>query len=282
VRLVSPGADGQIDIGALQGRGYIDVTFTVSVPGYKLDVASITDLAAEFTLSGAGLGTIKLDGGQAPVRLDSGSGPNYTFRYWTTGEFAADAGTADTVTLELTAGGWSYLADTHPLPSGDHGVATNGLWLTVNFDNVPAGYRIDPASITDLAPEFTLTYTGQNVAKNGTGTIALVAICAEPHRRDQQLPLPRVGNFAADGTQSVTLGVQRGQQGLVLRERRDRRASHRWVRIGRSARPWTRRSWRWPVELHRHRAHAFGQGDRRRALTRSPDLNIPAGPGASR
>ena len=94
VRLVSPGADGQIDIGALWGRGFIDVVFTVNVPGYQLDLASVTDLAAEFTLSGAGLGTVKLDAGQAPVFL-SQTGNDFKFRYWTTGEFAAAGGSAE-------------------------------------------------------------------------------------------------------------------------------------------------------------------------------------------
>ena len=72
MRLVSPGANGQIDIGALQGRGYVDVAFTVdlvTLPNYKLDVASVTDLAPEFTLGGAGLGSLKLEAGQAPTLL---------------------------------------------------------------------------------------------------------------------------------------------------------------------------------------------------------------------
>ena len=58
--MVSPGANGAIDIGTLQSRGYIDVTFTLP-SGYVLDTASITDLAAEFSLSGAGLGSAGTD-----------------------------------------------------------------------------------------------------------------------------------------------------------------------------------------------------------------------------
>ena len=53
----------------------------------------------------------------------------------------------------------------------DVGLSCN---LMLNFDNVPAGFSINPASITDLGKEFDLNYTGQNASKTGTGTIRLV------------------------------------------------------------------------------------------------------------
>jgi hypothetical protein len=207
VKLVSPGVGGRIDIGALLGRGFVDIKWTVNVPGYKLDLASVTDLASEFNLSGPGLGTARLDSGQAPVLL-SESGNDYTFRYWISGAFAAEVGADDTVNLELIDGSWSYLADpTHPMPTATPAKLTNALWLTVNFDNVPAGFRIDPASIIDLDAEFSLApYTGQNAAKNGTGTLALVAGVAPQRIGETNSYRFRVtGNFATDGTQSVAL-----------------------------------------------------------------------------
>ena len=53
----------------LNGRGYVDVTYTVPT-GQKLDDASITDLAPEFTIAvTSGPGTVTLDSTQAPIHL---------------------------------------------------------------------------------------------------------------------------------------------------------------------------------------------------------------------
>jgi hypothetical protein len=206
VRLVSPGADGRIDIGALRNRGYIDVTLTVDVAGYTLDAASVTDLAPEFILSGAGLGTVRLDEGQAPVLLGS-AGNDFEFRYWIAGQFAADATNTDLVTLELIAGSVSFTQNgAGPVPSASSATLDNRQWLTIDFDNVPSGFQIDPASITDLAPEIMLSYTGQNAAKTGAGTISLVQDVAPERIGETNTYRFRVtGDFASDGTQSVSL-----------------------------------------------------------------------------
>jgi hypothetical protein len=218
VRLVAPGDGGQIDIGALQGRGYIDIEWDISVPaGFTaLDQASIFDLAPEFALSGPGLGTVKLDAGQAPVLIEN-TVSTYKFRYWISGEFAADGAMAgdpaaapDAVTVEFIPGSWSF-TNTGVTPSATTVNLTSAQWLTVNFDNVPADFRIDPASITDLAAEFSLSGAVQNVAKNGAGTIALVADVAPQRIGETNSYRFRVsGNFAADGTQSVTLAYTGG------------------------------------------------------------------------
>ncbi|MBV5331798.1 hypothetical protein JZU69_05435, partial [bacterium] len=206
VNLVSPGANGQIDIGALQSRGYIDVTWPVDVADYSLELASVTDLTAEFTLSGSGLGSVKLDAGQAPV-LISQTGSNYTFRYWITGQFAADASATDLVNIEFIAGSWSLTANVHPAPTVSSIQLNNAQWLTVNFDNIPAGYSLDSTSITDLLAEFSLTYSGQNAAKTGAGTISLVDGVAPQRLGDTNSYRFRVsGDFATDSTQTVTLG----------------------------------------------------------------------------
>ena len=203
VNLVSPGANGAIDIGTLQSRGYIDVSFTLP-SGYVLDVASITDLAAEFTLTGAGLGSVKLDSGQAPVRL-ADVGGNPTFRYWISGAFAADASADDTVALEFIPNSVGFTkAGTNPASTTV--TLNNSQWITVNFDNVPAGFSLDPGSITDLAAEFDIAYNGQNAAKNGTGSIALVNDVAPQRIGETNTYRFRVsGSFATDGTQSATL-----------------------------------------------------------------------------
>jgi hypothetical protein len=116
VRLESPGAGGQIDIGTLRSRGYIDITWTIAASGFTLDPASITDLAPEFTLTGAGLGSVKLDGGQAPVLIGQ-LGNDYTYRYWTTGAYATGDPANDGVTVESVAGSWSFTKDgADPVP----------------------------------------------------------------------------------------------------------------------------------------------------------------------
>jgi hypothetical protein len=206
---VSPGANGQIDIGVLTNRGYLDVTWNFGGAGYRLDTASITDLAPEFTLGGAGLGTVKLDAGQAPVLLTpmTNSSTSVTYRYWTTGNYAAAAGTDDVVDITFIDGSWSFTETGSPAPAQASVTLTSAQWLTVNFDAVvPAGFTLDAASILDLAAEFTLSYSGQNAAKSGSGTIALVGTVAPQRIGDGNTYRYRVsGDFAVDGTQSVTL-----------------------------------------------------------------------------
>ncbi|MBT8438744.1 MAG: hypothetical protein KJO91_03385, partial [Gammaproteobacteria bacterium] len=192
--LVSPAADGNIDIGALWGRGYIDVEWTMADGGRALDMTSITDLEQEFTLTGDGLGTIKLDAGQAPVFISS-NGDDYTFRYWTTGEYA-DSGD---VIIDFIAASWAFESDTS---AADASITlTDTQWIEVDFDNVPEGYVIDPASVTDLSAEFTVTLDGVT-----DKTIELVTDVA-PERVDETNTYRyRVsGDFLADGSQSVTL-----------------------------------------------------------------------------
>ncbi|MBL8335376.1 MAG: hypothetical protein JNM97_01270, partial [Rhodoferax sp.] len=209
VNIVSPGANGQIDIGVLTNRGYLDVTWNFGGAGYRLDTASITDLAPEFTLGGAGLGTVKLDAGQAPVLLTplTNSSTSVTYRYWTTGNYAAAAGTDDVVDITFIDGSWSFTETGSPAPAQASVTLTSAQWLTVNFDAVvPAGFTLDAASILDLAAEFTLSYSGQNAAKSGSGTIALVGTVAPQRIGDGNTYRYRVsGDFAVDGTQSVTL-----------------------------------------------------------------------------
>ncbi len=83
----------------LNDRGYLDVTFA-DTGGSGLDTSSITDSAAEFTLSGTAAQNVVVGGA---AQLVSGT----TYRYTFTGDF-----TAGTVGVDFLAGTWQDLADT--------------------------------------------------------------------------------------------------------------------------------------------------------------------------
>ena len=188
--LVGPGDNGNIDIGELNNRNYIDVILPTE-PGYIIDAASVTDLEAEFSLSGPGLGSIKLDSGQAPIDNQDGS-----FRYWVNGRFADG-----TVKAEFIAGSWSFVPDSGPPapPSVTTITLDDPSYIAVEFDTAPAGFQIDAASITDLEPEFGLSYSGP-------GSIELVDDEAPIFDEDTNTWRFRVtGDFVADGSQTVTL-----------------------------------------------------------------------------
>ncbi|HEX5858381.1 MAG TPA: hypothetical protein VFY91_09765, partial [Microbacterium sp.] len=168
----TPGAS--VDINVINGRGWIDVTY-VNPALFSIDPASILDLAAEFQLSGPGLGTIQLDGTQAPTRLDSAAG-TLKFRYWLTGRFA----TTGTVNLTYLSGSWSYLfplsgalavTNQPDRPAGDTGqLLTPGVRTTIGVRfpvggerGIPAGFAIDPESI--------IARLGSALSFGGTGWI---------------------------------------------------------------------------------------------------------------
>ena len=96
-----PTNGGQIDASILNTRKYIDITYN-DYSGQGLDLASITDLAAEFTITGTGLGDAQLD---LVEQLDAN-----TFRY-----HFIDKNTANTINLfqagivqiVFTTGSWA-------------------------------------------------------------------------------------------------------------------------------------------------------------------------------
>ena len=95
-------AGQSIDANRFNGRGFIDVTIPYPIGGLlTIDRATVTDSDAEFVLSGPGVGTVALDGSQAPIFLRADSDAD-VFRYYLTGEFALGLD----VTLELLYGSW--------------------------------------------------------------------------------------------------------------------------------------------------------------------------------
>ena len=134
--IVNPSTGGAIDVSALNGRNYIDVTLAPP-SGFDLDAASVTDAAAEFTLAGTGLGSITVDASQPPSILDASLG---TVRYWLSGSFSAGD-----VTLTFLTGSWSF--DPHAAPDA---IVTfvGGRYVDVTFPTGPAGGSIDATTIT--------------------------------------------------------------------------------------------------------------------------------------
>ena len=145
-----PANGSGIDVSALNGRNYLDVTFPAPPQGFVLDFESITDFGAEFRLGGPGLGDVVLDTRQAPVVLHEGA---RQVRYWLGGTFAGDD-----VSLTFLPATWAYraLPGTVAAPDLVADLAEPGF-LNVTFPAAPAGFTIDPASIADVAPEFVLT-----------------------------------------------------------------------------------------------------------------------------
>ncbi|HLQ76232.1 MAG TPA: hypothetical protein VK210_02700, partial [Terriglobia bacterium] len=194
-KVAGPGDGGSIDIGELNSRNYIDVMFpdpaSTGVPGYVVDPGSITDLTPEFALSGAGLGSVKLDSGQAPTPNQDGS-----FRYWVNGRFADGD-----IHVEFIPGSWSFVPSSGvpQAPTVSTITLNDPSFISVAFDNVPTGFQLDPASITDLEGEFTLNYAG-------TGTITLVKNEAPIRVGTTNTYRFRVsGNFVSNGSQTATL-----------------------------------------------------------------------------
>jgi len=197
-QLNGPFEGGTIDINTLNNRHYIDVELPAPPAGYLIDPASITDTGAEFKLSGPGLGTVALDSIQAPI-LVSGE---RTYRYWLNGVFSAGD-----VTLSFVPGSWSYVNPN----ATDNIVVTisNAILLNVTIPTAPAGYELDPVSVTDLLPEITLTH-------NSGKTIELLDTEAPVRIGGTNTFSYRIrGNYAYDGTETVTVSFITGSWSFI-------------------------------------------------------------------
>ncbi|HEX6130266.1 MAG TPA: hypothetical protein VF044_00950, partial [Actinomycetota bacterium] len=143
--IVDPGAGGSVDVNVVNDRNWIDVDF-VAPAGFGIDSASILDLAPEFTLAGAGIGTVVLDATRAPVELDAPAPSTKRFRNWVTGAYAGPG----TVTLTYLAGSWSHTVDANDGLVVD-GVTLGEIALIVSFPTITAGWVVDEASILNAA-----------------------------------------------------------------------------------------------------------------------------------
>ncbi len=173
--LGDPGDQASTGPQNLNGRGYLDVGITAPA-GKTLDLATVYDEAAEFTLKGAGgtaLAGLQLDAGQTPLLLRR-TGNTWFFRYWTRGTY-----TSGPVTIDFTPGGYGFTdatvtdgaADTTPVDFTVGGVATPNIgWLDVILAPTSAGQLVT-ATITDAEAEFSLSGTG-------VGTAALLGAAA--------------------------------------------------------------------------------------------------------
>ena len=189
--LVDPAGGSSVDFAKINERNWIDVRFPAPPAGYDLDVESVTDLAPEFTLDGAGVGSVVLANDQAPVQIDA---TTRTFRFWLQGSF-----TADDVTVTYLPRSWSFRQAPGAPPAPISVVLNNAAWLEVTIPAAPAGLEIDAASILDAGDEFTLTPPAGK-------TIELVPDKAPVRIGEGTIYRFRVtGDFLTDGTQSATV-----------------------------------------------------------------------------
>src|SRR5439155_26597691 len=95
------------------------------------------------------------------------------------------------VSLAFLAGSWSYVAAAGTAPTPDALVElSDPTHVAITFPAAPGGFVVDQASITDAAPEFTVTYQT---------TIAVFA----PQPATATMP-------ATPGTRSITISFPHG------------------------------------------------------------------------
>jgi hypothetical protein len=175
---------------------WIDVVYRPTA-GATLDDGSVTDGPAEFTLSGAGLGTAQLAAGYDPIRLTDSD----TFRYFLSGDFAPGEVTVTFLANSFRAveADGSFTANRASEqsffvvkltaavldPAGgttiDTGLLNERGYIDVEF-TLPAGAAaVDPDSVLDDAADLTITLAND----------AIFAI------DESQLPLSRAGRSAS-------------------------------------------------------------------------------------
>ena len=162
--VTDPGNGGNVDVNALNHRDWVDVKFTWPA-GRPIDLGSIADLAAEFALSGPGLGSITVDGGRAPTNMcltttfqtpssTDCTSTSVVFRYWLVGQWGSGA-----VTLGFLPNTWAYQLNaalptsTVTMTSLHEGNMT--LELTLTLPSGTAGWSLDEVSRAALMTLFT-------------------------------------------------------------------------------------------------------------------------------
>ncbi|HMC70394.1 MAG TPA: hypothetical protein VKJ07_14660, partial [Mycobacteriales bacterium] len=164
-----PSAGGSVDINTLNDRNWITVTFAPP-SGRHINLASLTDLDPEFTLTGPGIGTAQVDSTRAPLCAEDTGTHVVTCTYFVTGRFADPTAT---VTLTYLPGTWSLVDNFLTGRSVSAGVLTSGsvpgsLGLTVTIPStvtgLPAGYVLDPTSVVTSSFAGTTTVHGLQLA----------------------------------------------------------------------------------------------------------------------
>ena len=175
--------------------GYLDVNYQ-PVSGFELDVATIVDPAAEFTLGGAGAGTgVTQSSTYAPLRLTNSN----TFRYFLQGDFVAGEVTVDFAANsvqsvqpgtdpEIRIGNAAkqqkfivqVLNATLENPRNGDALDVDDLnqrgYIDVTFQLPAYAESIDVATVTDLDPELKVTLdTGAALALDESQAPVLVS-----------------------------------------------------------------------------------------------------------
>ena len=206
---VDPAAGGAIDVNVLNNRTWIDVVYHLPTgTGVSLNRASITDLAAEFVLSGSGLGSITLDPARGPVDvcapgvlastvgLGCGAGVA-VFRYWLSGQWAPSG----TVGLTFLKDSWSYdislgLQATSIATTSE---GATSLTLTI-LGTFPAGWRLDDAGRTALVSALDVDHNAANGIQLYVGNDWVVSVVNGSS----------IGYDAAAGTLTIQVSVVQG------------------------------------------------------------------------
>jgi hypothetical protein len=95
--LLRPGSGSHVNLGRVNARGFIEVTFLDEPDGSGIDLGSVTDAGPEFTLSGPAARGVVVSG--APERVGES-----TYRYGFTGHFRRGR-----VTMAFTPNAWTDL-----------------------------------------------------------------------------------------------------------------------------------------------------------------------------
>ncbi|MHC4396737.1 MAG: hypothetical protein ACYS1A_13895 [Planctomycetota bacterium] len=158
--LEDPANGTYIGVNSFNNRGWIDVPIYVPA-GHTINMDSVTDIDAEFTLGGDGTANIQIDDTQAPILIDADTN---TFRYWITGIFEAGD-----VAVTFLAGTWSttdgdgashdntYQATTTLFSNGS--TPLNITYVDVVFRST-SGNSLDISSVIDGDNEFDFDGSG--------------------------------------------------------------------------------------------------------------------------
>ncbi len=177
--LVNPGNNGGIGQAVVNGRGFLDVPFTVPAGATLSTAAILAATSVPFTLGGtdAAAGHFAVDAKQSPVLIGQ-MGTTYLFRYATLGML-----TTNNVTIIFAAGAYSYTqADGTTATNAAATVSPVNASYTIGGNAVPTGnigyidVRFTPTTgdTLNLAAILAATSAPFTLGGSGLGTVTLV------------------------------------------------------------------------------------------------------------